>query len=238
MTFYKQNLSGKSLNHSVAISLVVDVGGANFLFISDNLQTNSHTAENHSISLSCLSKGLIVVLQATLEEQANMFREIMVISRDIMEQQVGLCPCCLQLIKTKFFMIRSSICDQQPAWDALTPALKSIFWASKLNIWVSGEDSLPGWKIEWRKRAASGACQFDFQLSCTLDIVNACYEVANFVIINIKCFFFSIRFKCITESSIAKGNIRACIKKKPVNVWSIKAGMPLVNALLIYSTNN
>ena len=103
MTFYKQNLSGKSLNHSVAISLVVDVGGANFLFISDNLQTNSHTAENHSISLSCLSKGLIVVLQATLEEQANMFREIMVISRDIMEQQVELCPCCLQLIKIKNF---------------------------------------------------------------------------------------------------------------------------------------
>ena len=27
--------------------------------------------------------------QATLEEQANMFREIMMISRDIVEQQVG-----------------------------------------------------------------------------------------------------------------------------------------------------
>ena len=128
MTFYKQNLSGKSLNHSVAISLVVDVGGANFLLISDNLQTSSHTAENHSISLSCLSKGLIVVLQATLEEQANMFREIMVISRDIMEQQVELFPCCLQLIKIKFFTIWSSVCAQQTAWDAQKPALRSIFW--------------------------------------------------------------------------------------------------------------
>ena len=29
------------------------------------------------------------IVQATLEEQANMFREIMVISRDIVEQQVG-----------------------------------------------------------------------------------------------------------------------------------------------------
>ena len=29
------------------------------------------------------------IVQATLEEQANMFREIMMISRDIVEQQVG-----------------------------------------------------------------------------------------------------------------------------------------------------
>ena len=93
-----------------------------------------------------------------------MFREIMVISRDIMEQQVELRPCCLRLIK--IMMIGSSICDQQTAWDALKPAPKSTFERQSLNIWVSGEDSLPGRKIEWGKRAASGACQLDFQSSC------------------------------------------------------------------------
>ena len=72
-----------------------------------------------------------IILQATLEEQASMYREIMMISRDIMEQQVMVDLVMMKL--SKMLLLGNHVCRSKGSLTEFHSKERIRGLAEKLN---------------------------------------------------------------------------------------------------------